>query len=121
MDCRAAGAFFIWLVTSCSSTGIVSPPSLTGEWREVSDSGGAQTMFFDTDGTCGEANDHMGQSHCQTCTYRYQGGSIYISEFGIVRNVPVTLAYDTLTVRGVGVDPDVVYARESSVPSSHCP
>jgi hypothetical protein len=69
--------------------------------------GGAQFMVFDTDGTCGEG-DYQGQGHCHTCTYRYEGGSIYISEFDVVRNVPVTLAYDTLTVRGFGTVPDVV-------------
>ena len=121
MPPRDAGALFVCLVASCSSTGNVSPPSLTGEWQEVSDSGGAQFMFFDTDGTCGERNDHLGQSYCQPCTYRYEGGSIYITDVGGVRNMPVILAYDTLTVRGLGVDPDVVYARESTAAASRCP
>ena len=78
-------------------------------------------MFFDTDGTCAEDDEHLGQSYCRTCTYRYEGGSIYLSEAGTVRNLPVTLTYDTLTVRGLGIDPDVVYARENSIPSSRCP
>ena len=79
-------------------------------------------MFFDSDGTCGEGSmGPRGQSYCQACTYRYEGGSIYITANHTVNNVPVTLTYDTLTIRNMGIYPDVVYARESSVPSARCP
>lgn len=122
MDCRGACAFFTCLAASCSSTGSVAPPLLVGQWREVSDSGGAQFMFFDSDGTCGEGSmGPRGQSYCQACTYRYEGGSIYVTANHAVNNVPVTLTYDTLTIRNMGIYPDVVYARESSVPSGRCP
>ena len=110
-----------WLA-SCSSTGSVAPPSIIGEWSLVSDAG-TQFMFFNADGTCGEggASTEGGHDYCLPGTYRYENGSVYVTT-NTTNNIPVVLAYDTLTLTGAGVnDESLVYTRENSSPANRCP
>jgi hypothetical protein len=110
-----------WLA-SCSSTGSVAPPSIIGEWSLVSDAG-SQFMFFNADGTCGEGGTSTaaGRAYCVPGTYRYENGSVYITT-NTTNNVPVALAYDTLTLTAAGVNGEsLVYTRENSNPANGCP
>jgi hypothetical protein len=112
------GVMLGWLA-SCSSTGSVAPPSIIGEWALVSDAG-TQFMFFNADGTCGEGGASTGgHSYCLPGTYRYENGSVYVTT-NSTTNMPIVLAYDTLTVTGVN-DELFVYTRENSVPTNRCP
>jgi hypothetical protein len=110
-------------LASCSSSGKVAAPSLVGEWRLVDDGGGPQEMFFDADGAFGERYEAPnGQTTCMTGTYRFEGGSLYRTQFQTeVSNVPATLDDNTLTLQGFEGAPDVIYERENSLPANRCP
>jgi hypothetical protein len=112
------GVMLAWLA-SCSSTGKLAPPSVIGEWRSDA---GAQFMFFDADGTCGEGGVAVGgQAFCLPGTYRYENGALYVTLLeNSTTNIPVKLESDTLTVTGVN-DEQIVYTRENSLPANHCP
>ena len=120
---HASALFLLLLAASCSSTGEVAPPSVIGEWQETSD-GDTQIMFFNRDGTCG-TGDRLadGRAICQPCTYRYEGGSVYVQQAGSVRNMPVSITYDTMTVTGldIGAGSYTVFSRENASPTNRCP
>lgn len=118
-----AGHWLLLAIASCSSTGSLAQPSIVGEWRAVS-GGGPQGMFFDADGTFGQWWDSPdgGLAMCVTGTYRFEGGSLYRTQFQTdVSNVPATLGYDTLTLQGFEGSPNLVYRRENSLPVNQCP
>lgn len=120
---RGLSGLLLVAFASCSSAGKLAPPTLVGEWRLVDDGGGPQGMFFNADGTFGQWwVAPQGQTTCNTGTYRFEGGSLYRTQFQTdVSNVPATLDGDTLTLQGFAGAPDVVYERDSWLPASHCP
>jgi hypothetical protein len=121
---RALPGVTLALLASCSSTGSVAPPSVVGEWREVTDASlASQFMFFNADGTCGEGGEAIGgQTYCTPGTYRYENGSVYITTLSpnSTVNIPITLRNDTLTLQGLN-DELVVYTRENALPANRCP
>jgi hypothetical protein len=104
---------------------------IVGEWEEFNEAGARFSMFFNSDGTCGEF--FPVEPGCLPCRYDFRGESLDIHVLGGAHVMErhetyvVSISGDVMTTRmildaaGIGVLPPVGRTRVRSHPATTCP
>lgn len=120
----AAALSFVQSI-ACSNKGT---SDIVGEWQLADDGGTSQSVFFNSDGTCGFIDSFGNQTYCDSnCHYSYNGDTLTVISdtdggYSDTQTVNVSVSGSSLTISPTdGGGYSVTYSRTNSNSSNSCP
>ncbi len=121
----AALTSLLWTL-ACSSSS-ASGGALVGEWQQTDDAGYTSSIFFNSNGTCGEFFTADNAIVCDSnCTYQVNGNSVSIvfdadGGVGNFTELPFRVSGNTLTFEPADGGSSFQLTRVNSNGSNSCP